>query len=62
MHSLKSTSLTLGAQALSEEAKHMEAAGKNGDLETVRKENPALTAHFRAFLENLGAFLREQSL
>jgi len=48
VHALKSASATIGATALSEEAKALESAGKRGDMEFIRE-------HVEAFRENLGA-------
>ena len=42
VHALKSTSLTIGAQALSAQAKELELAGKRGDGDYIREHHPAL--------------------
>ncbi len=42
VHALKSTSLTIGAEALSAQAKELELAGKRGDAAYIRKRHPAL--------------------
>ena len=42
VHALKSTSLTIGAQALSTQAKELELAGKRGDEDYIREHHPAL--------------------
>ncbi len=42
VHALKSTSLTIGAEQLSEHAKALEQAGKNGDVEYIKKHHPGL--------------------
>lgn len=42
VHALKSTSLTIGAHALSEQAKELEMAGKRGDGDYIREHHPAL--------------------
>ncbi|MGN1119187.1 MAG: ATP-binding protein, partial [Oscillospiraceae bacterium] len=60
-HSLKSTSLTLGNEQLSEEAKRLELAGKSGDEAAVRTCHPALMEHFKGFLSSLGEYLAQQS-
>ena len=41
-HALKSTALTIGAEALSARAKELELAGKSGDEDFIRKNHPAL--------------------
>ena len=46
VHALKSTSLTIGAQALSAQAKELELAGKRGDVDFIRAHHHALlSAH-----------------
>ncbi len=47
LHSLKSTSGAIGAAKLSERAKALEAAGKAGDLDTIRRDTPALLRDYR---------------
>ncbi|MCI9331694.1 MAG: response regulator [Oscillibacter sp.] len=42
VHALKSTSLTIGAEALSAQAKELELAGKSGDVDYIREHHPAL--------------------
>ena len=42
VHALKSTSLTIGAEALSAQAKELELAGKRGDAAYIRERHPAL--------------------
>ena len=42
VHALKSTSLTIGAEALSAQAKELEMAGKRGDGEYIRAHHAAL--------------------
>ena len=42
VHALKSTSLTIGAEALSAQAKELELAGKRGDVDFIREWHPAL--------------------
>ncbi len=46
VHALKSTSLTIGAEALSVQAKDLELAGKRGDVDFIRAHHHALlSAH-----------------
>jgi len=46
VHALKSTSLTIGAEALSAQAKELELAGKRGDVDFIRAHHHALlSAH-----------------
>ena len=42
VHALKSTSLTIGAENLSAQAKELELAGKRGDADYIRERHPAL--------------------
>lgn len=42
VHALKSTSLTIGAQALSAQAKELEMAGKKGDTRYIQEHHAAL--------------------
>ncbi len=55
VHALKSTSLTIGADTLSAQAKELELAGKRGDVDFI-KENHA--AFMRAY-DELCALLSE---
>ena len=42
VHALKSTSLTIGAEELSERAKALEHAGKKEDVAFIRENHPEL--------------------
>ena len=42
VHALKSTSMTIGAEALSAQAKELEMAGKRGDADFIRERHAAL--------------------
>ena len=42
VHALKSTSLTIGAEQLSAQAKELELAGKRGDQDFIREHHAAL--------------------
>ena len=42
VHALKSTSLTIGAEELSAQAKALELAGKGGDVDYIQENHPAL--------------------
>ncbi len=56
VHSLKSTSLAIGAEELSEFAKKLELAGKEGDTDTVKKETPELVKMYRELKESLDKY------
>ena len=42
VHALKSTSLTIGAEELSEKARTLEQAGRNGDTDYIREHHSEL--------------------
>ena len=48
MHALKSTALTIGAEALSAQAKEQELAGKRGDVDFVLAHHAALMEAYDA--------------
>ena len=47
VHALKSTSRSVGAASLSELARSLEAAGNQGDIDTIRADTPALLELYR---------------
>ena len=53
VHALKSTSLTIGAEALSAQAKALEQAGKNGDVEYIRENHPLLLQMYGEVCESI---------
>ncbi len=53
VHALKSTSLTLGAQELSGQAKALEKAGKNGDEAFIRQNHEALLVSYDAVCKGI---------
>lgn len=53
VHALKSTSLTIGAEALSAQAKELELAGKRGDEDFIRANHPALIDAYDAICAQL---------
>ena len=48
VHALKSTSLTIGAEGLSAQAKELELAGKRGDIDYILEHHTALMAAYEA--------------
>lgn len=56
-HALKSTSLSIGASDLSEEAKEMEFAAKNGDYDLIFEKHPDMMHHYEQLLGKLNAVL-----
>ena len=57
MHSLKSTSLTIGAVALSNEAKSIEGACKEGNIEFIRRQHEKCMESYKEVLEKLSQYL-----
>ena len=57
VHSLKSTSRTVGATAVSELAKELERAGNDGDAEMIRRDTPRLLELYRSLKAPLRAAL-----
>ena len=51
VHAVKSTSLTVGAVQLSEMAKALEFAGKEGRIEDIRAEHDAMMTEYKRVLE-----------
>lgn len=60
VHSLKSTSRTIGALSLSEIAARLEEAGKNGDTAFIVSYHPAMMEQYREILEEIAANLAKQ--
>lgn len=57
VHALKSTSLTIGAQALSAQAKALELAGKRGDTDFIHAHHPALLQAYGALCAHIAGQL-----
>lgn len=53
VHALKSTSLTIGAEELSAQAKALEQAGKNRDLEYIKINHPILLRMYEEVCESI---------
>ena len=53
VHALKSTSLTIGAEELSEYAKKLEHAGKKEDIEYIRQNHPGLLSMYEDVCESI---------
>lgn len=58
VHALKSTSLTIGAAALSDEAKALEMAAKDGDESYIASHHNAVMEHYRNLLNQLQQILQ----
>ncbi|MGN1305371.1 MAG: ATP-binding protein [Oscillospiraceae bacterium] len=57
VHSLKSTSLTVGAQEVSELAKKLETAAKNGELEVIKAEHGRLMELYHGLVEEVNSII-----
>ena len=57
VHALKSTSKTIGALLLSEQAAKLEAAANTGDASTIRKEHDDMMERYTAVTEGIRAFM-----
>lgn len=53
VHSIKSTSLTVGAVKLSEEAKELEMAAKENRIQTIRDNNEAFLQHYQEVMTQI---------
>lgn len=56
-HALKSTSLTIGAESLSAQAKEMELAGKRGDTDYIREHHAALMDAYEALCGHIAGII-----
>ena len=54
VHALKSTALTIGAEALSAQAQELELAGKRGDVEFIRANHAALLEAYDGLCGQIG--------
>lgn len=54
VHALKSTSLTIGAEALSAQAKSLELAGKRGDVAFIHEHHAALLSAYDELCARIG--------
>lgn len=57
VHALKSTALLIGAKELSEEAKTLELASKDGDVKTIEKNHAAMLKNYAAVRNDIEKFL-----
>lgn len=57
-HSLKSTSLSIGAECLSAHAKEMELAAKEGTIDYVQREHENLLAEYREILNKIAEIVK----
>lgn len=59
VHSLKSTSLSIGATELSDQAKSLEMAAKESDIDFIREHHCVTMDYYRKLLSHLHKILRE---
>lgn len=59
MHAVKSTSLTIGAEELSERAKEMELSAKAGDVANVQAKHAGVMAAYLELLAKLRDIVEE---
>lgn len=60
VHALKSTSLSIGAAALSEQAKALEMAAKEDRIDDIRAGHPPMMADYQKLLDDLEAAVGEE--
>lgn len=53
MHALKSTSMTIGAEQLAEQAKLLEQAGKKGNIGYIQHDHPNLIRMYDKVCETI---------
>jgi len=58
VHALKSTSLSIGAEKLSESAKKLEMAAKNGQIEEILANHESLIAEYKKVREEIDIWLK----
>ncbi|MGN0551801.1 MAG: ATP-binding protein [Oscillospiraceae bacterium] len=62
VHALKSTSLSIGAEPLSELAKELEFAGKEGKYDIISAKNEKLLSMYSEVLEKIRGYLTEKGI
>lgn len=60
VHGMKSSSLSVGAKSLSELAKRLESAGKEGNFDVIRNEHATLIALLEKVIEEIENYLQEK--
>ena len=60
VHSLKTLAKIVGALNLSTAAVELEAAGKRGDIETIKEKTPKLLASYRAYADLLTLMAQDE--
>jgi signal transduction histidine kinase/CheY-like chemotaxis protein/HPt (histidine-containing phosphotransfer) domain-containing protein len=58
VHALKSASASVGAIAVSEAARDLEAAGKSGDNDFIKSHNDALLKNLESVITNIGNYFK----
>ena len=60
VHALKSNAATVGAMRLSEKARNLETAGKENDIETIKRDTEGFLAEYTTFAEDLKKCLEHE--
>ena len=60
VHSLKTLAKIVGALSLSKAAVDLEAAGKSGDIETIKEKTPKLLVSYRAYADHLAPLAHDE--
>ncbi len=60
IHALKSTSMSIGAEKLSEEAKNLELAAKNNETDKILANHEVLMADYKKIREEIGEWLENE--
>ena len=60
VHSLKTLAKIIGDLSLSAAAVELEAAGKNGDIETIQEKTPKLLVAYRALADHLASLVHDE--
>ena len=60
VHALKSTSMSIGAEKLSEAAKNLELAAKNNEIDKILANHEGLMADYKKIREEIGEWLKNE--
>ena len=56
IHAVKSTSLNIGAMNMWEEAKRMETAVADGDIQFVKENHPRIVKQYKKRIQNIDSW------
>ena len=60
VHSLKTVAKIVGALSISAAAVKLEAAGKSGDIETIKEKTPELLVSYRSLADHLASLVHDE--